>query len=524
MPLFLKSIDPTLDIFGNEQSLRFNADQLNNEANLILQNLFTPLVGTNLNTGLAFVNSSLNGFRFKHEFSTSSSVFGNFYLECASRFGGNSSNIFKYDELTDSLSFFKNVSIPALKVSGNLDLQSNKIVNLANGTNNNDAVNLGQLNSSISGAGLNLSTNGFVVRTATNTYASRSLTSGNGINITNPNGFSGNPTIALNNSFNTSANVTVNWWNSDISTDILDYVVSSSITYPIFINSVKSGSSGSNNLRYWQTISGLGDNTGANAYWSLSYYNQALGVNKVYLSIGIPQNTIYLNAKVDLLTNDLTTSGNINATTGTLKGNNLAAYNSGSIVVANALSMNSNYITGLANPVNNQDAATKQYVDNSLPTAQSLMHGYLYNTQSTNIATGDHIKFDNTAFTRGSNISLDTSTAYNTSTNTASIGRITLAAGKTYRLIGISCTASFSSTSAYLGLKWHNNTTNTPLGTVNTWWGSSFNYTSGGAVVAYITTTVTTRVELRINNISNLTQLYGTSDSNSATWFVIEEV
>lgn len=71
------------------------------------------------------------------------------------------------------------------------------------------------------------------------------------------------------------------------------------------------------------------------------------------------------NGTLDLLTNDLITTGNINAQTGTLKGNNLAAYNSGSIVVLNPLAMNNNYITGLANPVNNQDAATKFYVDSA---------------------------------------------------------------------------------------------------------------------------------------------------------------
>ena len=74
MPLFLKSIDSLIDVFGNEQTLRFNTDQLNNEANLILFNAFTPLVNTSLNTGLAFVNSSLNGFRFNSSFDKISPV------------------------------------------------------------------------------------------------------------------------------------------------------------------------------------------------------------------------------------------------------------------------------------------------------------------------------------------------------------------------------------------------------------------------------------------------------------------
>ena len=71
------------------------------------------------------------------------------------------------------------------------------------------------------------------------------------------------------------------------------------------------------------------------------------------------------NGTFDLLSNTLTTTGTINATTGTLKGNNLAAYNSVSIVVGSPLAMSNNSITGLANPINNQDAATKSYVDSN---------------------------------------------------------------------------------------------------------------------------------------------------------------
>lgn len=71
------------------------------------------------------------------------------------------------------------------------------------------------------------------------------------------------------------------------------------------------------------------------------------------------------NGTLDLLTNNLITSGNVSVQTGTLIGNNLAAYNSSSIVLMSSLAMNNNYITGLPNPLNNQDAATKFYVDNS---------------------------------------------------------------------------------------------------------------------------------------------------------------
>jgi hypothetical protein len=70
------------------------------------------------------------------------------------------------------------------------------------------------------------------------------------------------------------------------------------------------------------------------------------------------------NGTLDLLSNDLTTSGNVNATTGTLKGNKLGTHNSGSVSVLNTLGMNNNRIVGLANPISLQDAATRFYVDN----------------------------------------------------------------------------------------------------------------------------------------------------------------
>lgn len=84
-----------------------------------------------------------------------------------------------------------------------------------------------------------------------------------------------------------------------------------------------------------------------------------------FLTNSIKRMQLLNNGTLDLLTNNLITSGNVSATTGTLIGNNLATYNAGTISVLNSLAMGTNSITGLANPVNNQDAATKFYVDNS---------------------------------------------------------------------------------------------------------------------------------------------------------------
>ena len=229
------------------------------------------------------------------------------------------------------------------------------------------------------------------------------------------------------------------------------------------------------------------------------------------------------NGTLDLLTNDLITTGNISAQTGTLKGNNLAAYNSGSIFLTSSLAMNNNYITGLPNPLNSQDVATKQYVDNSSGgTAQSILHGYNNSTYSTNVGVGDHIKFDGNVFVRGSNISLDTSSSYSTSTNVASVGRITLAAGKTYRLTGsINNVVSAN----YNGMRWYNSDTNTALG-VQSGMPSPVSTTDrvpSTGFVAFITTSVSTRVELRIT-WNALSSVNGTGDGIGPTWFTVEEV
>ena len=229
------------------------------------------------------------------------------------------------------------------------------------------------------------------------------------------------------------------------------------------------------------------------------------------------------NGTLDLLTNDLITTGNISAQTGTLKGNNLAAYNSGSIVLTSSLAMNNNYITGLPNPLNSQDVATKQYVDNSSGgTAQSILHGYNNSTYSTNVGVGDHIKFDGNVFVRGSNITLDTSSSYSTSTNVASVGRITLAAGKTYRLTG---SINNIVSANYNAMRWYNSDTNTALGVVSGMSSpiSSTDRVPSAGFVAFITTSVSTRVELRIiwNNLSSVN---GTSDGIGPAWFIVEEV
>lgn len=225
MPLFLKSIDPKINILGNEQVFKFNADQINNDANLILFNDFVSTAGIFSSTGFSFIGNNLKGFQFKHEL-YNGSIYGDFLFKTYSKFGIGS-DIFKYDEVTDSLIFYKNVIIsgsevvtksyvdnhtwlstsitdlaPTVKLYSldsfavpvfDLNVNSKKITNLANGNSNNDAVNLGQLNA----LGFSsLTNNGFLVRTAANTYVNRIFNVGSSnLSINNADGVLGNPLL-----------------------------------------------------------------------------------------------------------------------------------------------------------------------------------------------------------------------------------------------------------------------------------------------------------------------------------------
>ena len=74
-------------------------------------------------------------------------------------------------------------------------------------------------------------------------------------------------------------------------------------------------------------------------------------------------NNLPINGTVSFSSYGLTTFGNVNATTGTLIGNNLAAYNSGSIVVQNPLSMSNGGATPIS--ITTNAASGKIYFNNT---------------------------------------------------------------------------------------------------------------------------------------------------------------
>ena len=135
---------------------------------------------------------------------------------------------------------------------------------------------------------------------------------------------------------------------------------------------------------------------------------------------------------------------------------------------------------------------------NSLVLSSSVMQGAVTVQYTTNVGTNDHIRYNQILFTKGSGIILDTTTTYTNGAG-ASLGRITLAAGATFRLNG-SVSFDCAANGAFQLFAWYNVTTSSYIGLGNGWFCSStmVSNATGPGVTAYITTTASTIVELRL--------------------------
>ncbi len=133
--------------------------------------------------------------------------------------------------------------------------------------------------------------------------------------------------------------------------------------------------------------------------------------------------------------------------------------------------------------------------------AAEFVRAEMRTQQTTNVATNDHLKFETVDKKSGSSISLDTSTTY-TNGGGASIGRFTLAAGKTYILHGTIPIAGWSANTGYLDFSWYDVTNTTLIGSnggLEPDTGTAHQSRNAYAE-AMITTTASTTVELRISS------------------------
>jgi hypothetical protein len=150
----------------------------------------------------------------------------------------------------------------------------------------------------------------------------------------------------------------------------------------------------------------------------------------------------------------------------------------------------------------------------------SYMTGFNVDTYSANLGVGDHIKFSNVYTFGGSDITLDGSTAYTTTLNVASVGRITLKAGKTYSLWGSINNAISPSYGAY---KWVNSDSGAILSLVSGGAAPSsvLNRHPGVGAFCFFTPSVDTRVELQLT-YGGLTSVNGTGDAIGPAQFHIQ--
>jgi ribosomal protein L31 len=148
----------------------------------------------------------------------------------------------------------------------------------------------------------------------------------------------------------------------------------------------------------------------------------------------------------------------------------------------------------------------------------SFMRGSRSTAQTSNLTANSLVAFTQVDYSSGQDISLNNTT-----------GQITLAAGRTYRLLGH--VPSFTSGSGGLSLCWYNESNSSWIGSQSVSYAptSSAAYGAVGGLAEAIITTTTTSVVIsfRITTGTSVTGLGGNTDfftSNSFPWFDIQVI
>jgi hypothetical protein len=154
----------------------------------------------------------------------------------------------------------------------------------------------------------------------------------------------------------------------------------------------------------------------------------------------------------------------------------------------------------------------------ALPSAnsQSMVYGMLNASQATPVV-GDHVSFAVELFSKGTLVTLDSTTAYTSAPNVDSMGRYTLASGFSYILEAQVTNLVLNKHTGSVTFQWYNSDTSAVLGqpiTVNGSGGATGAIKYGfGNIKAFITTTASSRVELRVMSVADVVS-FETSYSN----------
>lgn len=151
-------------------------------------------------------------------------------------------------------------------------------------------------------------------------------------------------------------------------------------------------------------------------------------------------------------------------------------------------------------------------------TPRSIYYGYTI-SQASNVGSGDHLMFNSAYFTQGSNVALDTSSAYSVTLGDPSIGRLTLAPGHTYKLV---VTANEVQGTGSFFLAWRDATTGAQLGAVTRIQSGASDVDAAGQCVGFITVTGSPAlVEVTITFNNGVT---GVGNNPVVPWFYVEEM
>ena len=149
----------------------------------------------------------------------------------------------------------------------------------------------------------------------------------------------------------------------------------------------------------------------------------------------------------------------------------------------------------------------------------SYMRGSRTTAQTTNLTVNSVVAFTQTDNVAGQDISLNTST-----------GQITLAAGKTYRLLAQVPTITASASGSRPGFSWYNDSASAWIGNQSAFYnpGDAAGYAAAGGISeAIITTSANTVISYRILSGSSISGLGGSADFNvsgSYPWFDIQVI
>ena len=133
----VSNIKPSLKVDANQRFI-FGLDEFPEPlGSFKLDNIFTPVVGTPSVTNFETRNKDLSGFRWVHT-TNAGDTFGSYKLQSFVNAQNTGTDILLFNQ-DGTVTFNQPVSFPGFAITGDLDMNSHKIINLADPVNAQDA-------------------------------------------------------------------------------------------------------------------------------------------------------------------------------------------------------------------------------------------------------------------------------------------------------------------------------------------------------------------------------------------------